>query len=620
MKRIILSGILCLCAFISDAQISSLSQEEGTVSDYIIRYRRATSNPDAAFMQYITAPKNGVYNIKNLSIPHFDINYMVDIDKLAYSTSLVPGHPKHPSFKTNVAISKNSITITLEDNNIFLASDWDERGNAVRPKDPFKPVWGCMNTKTTYSKVIGLCSGINLPCKASYSCTHTSATLSRGTRQPGHSYSNDVVINGKVHRQGSTDYYPPVNFNHKQTITYSIPQMAQNMNMTDREIAALIVLHGVLYIPLNKEYAYWNLSETHQDIITYTLSKLYNFDEKYLISFEQSLNNRFEQEFEVVKELSTSVYRLITKESDAAKVRNEFLGYEKKMKKILPLLSGSRDYAISTLYVNNTIKAHLATTYALDGNFEAMNNVIKDALSVIEEWPFPVVQNFWRSMCHGLFNIGASRPMAHYTGQMFAGLIKNDEALELYSRPKYELEQEGYSDLFSKYIMSTALAMRQGDNSQAENALYIYKQRKEKLAPIVKTIDPSVGIFVCEISFHNAIDKMLKILDETPINRQTVLFPARQGGYTLTKLGMEFYAYYMVALESYNKFLILYRELYDREPTEESSKIFAGMKKTMNEKFLRTSQEAAFDREILDAYSNTNTIQDKTGIMMVEVE
>ncbi len=614
MKKIASLLSAALLTLSASAQLTSLSSiETSDVSDEIINFRRVMNSPDAAFRKKIPAPVNGVYHIKNLNIPHFDINYMVEPSKLAYSSSLVPGHPKHPSFSTELSISAREITITLEDKNIFLDSDWDEQGNAVRPQDPFKPVWGCMNSQTTYKNSIYLTNGTRIPCRARYTCSHTSQTLSRGSRGSAGAYANDKVINGVRHRAGTSDPFPPVNFNHKQTIRYSISQMASAVGLTSKQLAGMIAMYGMICIPLNNEVPLWGLESSHKDIMTYTLAKLYNLNEAYLDSLQERLGKMHEHYwFQLQSKVPNlkKIYEEGTPEAYITAARE----YTSLSERLRPLLRGSK-YSLASIYDNMGIMARIAVSYAKKDNKE-MDNVIKEAEEMYKDEAHYVYFLFHTSFLWETFYALKTAYCAHFGGQMLKNFLANKEAQKYYR--KNENGEKNFSFSLQAYITSVALEGRKGNFSYAERALDIYSGFRilEKKGEFGITFNPETKLFACEVAFYNSLNQMIKIMEKKPINNKTAYYPTSNR--ELTRDAKEFYAHYLVALEAYNAYATLYKEQNQKEPTPENSNGIASMQQMLKTKFVRTAEEKALDNRILEEYGGTQYLQESAHIRMID--
>lgn len=615
MKKIASLLSAALLTLSASAQLTSLSSiETSDVSDEIINFRRVMNSPDAPFLKKIPAPVNGVYHIKNLNIPHFDINYMVEPSKLAYSSSLVPGHPKHPSFSTELSISDREITITLEDKNIFLDSDWDEQGNAVRPQDPFKPVWGCMNSQTTYKNFIYLKNGAKIPCTPTYTCSHSSQTLSRGSRGSAGAYANDKVINGVRHRAGTSDPFPPVNFSHKQTIRYSIPQMAQALDITEDEVAAMIALYGIACIPLNKEISIWWLEDSHRDIMTYTLAKHYYFDEAFLTSIQEGLSSRYESYWNGLIGQVPSLIN-IYKECSPEEFRKYARMYTKTSEKCLPLLRGS-SYALASIYAHMEILAKIAASYAKEDNKE-MDNVIKEAEEMYKDEAYYVYFRFHKAFFTEAYASFKTAYCAHFGGQMLKNFLANKEAQKYYR--KNENGEGDFSALLLAYITSVSAEGRKGNFSYAERALDIYSRFRilEEKGEFGVTFHPNTKLYACEVAFYNSLNQMIKIMEKKPINSKTAYYPI--GNRELTRDAKEFYAHYLVALEAYNAYATLFKEQEKEEPTSENSTGIATMQQMLKTKFVRTSEEKALDNAVLEKYRTSRILQNNTGIEMINI-
>lgn len=615
MKKIASLLSAALLTLSASAQLTSLSSiETSDVSDEIINFRRVMNSPNAPFLKKIPAPVNGVYHIKNLNIPHFDINYMVEPSKIAYSSSLVPGHPKHPSFSTQLSISAKEITITLEDNNIFLDSDWDEQGNAVKPQDPFKPVWGCMNTQTSYKNSIYLTNGTRIPCRARYTCNHTSQTLSRASRGSAGAYANDKVINGVRHRAGTSDPYPPVNFNHKQTIRYSIPQMASAVGLTSKQLAGMIAMYGMIYIPLNKEVSLWGLESSHKDIMTYTLAKLYNLNEAYLDSLQKRLGKMHEHYwFQLTSKTSDliKIYKEGTPEAFRTAAR-EYTGLSERLR---PLLRGSK-YALASIYDNMEIMARIAASYAKEDNKE-LDNVIKEAEEMYKDEAYYVYFRFHKAFFTEAYSFSKTAYCAHFGGQMLKNFLANKEAQKYYR--KNENGEGDFSALLLAYITSVSAEGRKGNFSYAERALDIYSRFRilEEKGEFGVTFHPNTKLYACEVAFYNSLNQMIKIMEKKPINSKTAYYPI--GNRELTRDAKEFYAHYLVALEAYNAYATLFKEQEKEEPTSENSTGIATMQQMLKTKFVRTSEEKALDNAVLEKYRTNRILQNNTGIEMINI-
>lgn len=617
MKRILPLLLMSVFALSSYAQLTSLSPTQtSNVSEEIINFRRVMNSPNAPFLEKIPAPVNGVYHIKNLNIPHFDINYMVEPSKLAYSSSLVPGHPKRPSFSTQLSISTREITITLEDKNIFLDSDWDEKGNAVKPQDPFKPVWGCMNSQTTYKKSIYLTNGTRIPCKPRYTCSHTSQTLSRGSRGSAGAYANDQIINGVRHRAGTSDPYPPVNFNHKQTIRYSIPQMASAVGLTSKQLAGMIALYGMIYIPLNQEVSLWGLESSHKDIMTYTLAKLYNLNEAYLDSLQERLGDMHEYNWHQLSSKTSDLIK-IYKEGTPEAFRTAAREYTSLSERLRPLLRGSK-YALVSIYDNMEIMARIAASYAKEDNKE-LDNVVREAEEMYKDEAYNVYFRFHKAFLFETFKTSFKTAYcAHFGGQMLLRYLANKEAQEYYS--KNENGKEEFSALLLAYITSVSAEGRKGNFTYAERGVDVYSGfcNLEKNGKIAE-IHPDAKLYACEVAFYNSLNQMIKMMERKPINKETALYPFSSAKLELTRDAEIFYAHYLVALEAYNAYAALYKEQNQKEPTPENSKGIASMQQMLNTKFVRTAEERALDNDILEIYRGTEILQNKADVKMIDI-
>ncbi len=604
---------------------SSIGKDDETeLSDGIANIRRIM-NTDASHMKHLSEPVKGVYAIKNISIPHFNISTMVDVDMLAYSSSLTPGHPTKPYYSYYVEVSQQEIVVFLEERDIFLANV-----GLGRPKDPFKPVWNCMDSKTVFEMPIVLENGVTIPCKISYSCLHEAVEMPRGVQAVGDDGSiadHELAKNIKQQRRnskrssgGAKDYYPPINFSHCQIVSFSIPQIASAMNMTTKEAAAMIALYGISRMPLNKDVFIWELEKLERDLISYALVKLYDLDENYLASFEASMvekqTNRISSTQDIGKRLSDIKINKTTKGSDIRAIAVDVANESHKTALIMPEDNPGK-YNMMLTYCN--AKAMEAVSYALDKNTDMMNEKIREAMLFVDKDPYFFL--FFMSLTDYLYDAEIYYPAVFYGIQMFGKLSEKPNKQDFFHSDRRRVQMFLTENLI-KFIQSCTKVALTRDKTAYEKGLEVFQICKKKDMASVVEIKPLTQMSICELSFYYSVSQMLEILSKNTIDKQHIYdYESEYGrivGGAIRWVGKQFYAHYSVALESYNTYCSLYRKFYGKEATEENCESIAAMNKYLKEKFIRLKDEAAFDNTMLNM-NRQGAFNEETNIKMVDI-
>lgn len=178
---------------------------------------------------------------------HFPLNDFRDI--LGYGTPK-EGHPNAPVYIYHVTVTPTSLVFHLIDNNIMLASGTDANGDATTPADPFKQVWGCTSGSHTVSGAqFALPGHHTVKVNGSASCEHSHRVCPRGTESSMLGNGTYVTLpNGqRKEKAGHTDYYPDHCYNHEETVTFHLADMAKECNLTMAQMLNLMLQDGVLY-------------------------------------------------------------------------------------------------------------------------------------------------------------------------------------------------------------------------------------------------------------------------------------------------------------------------------------------------------------------------------------
>lgn len=583
-------------------QMTSLSTNN-VKDEKIARLHYRIDGNDARFRKFITGPVNGVYNIKGytkgniynpesyhgLLIFHFDINEFGD--RLAYASVTIEGIPTQPTFKTDISISKNAITIKLTDNNILLDSDFDQKtGTAVRPKDPFTTVWGCTTGQKTYDLGIRLKNNQNLMSKVSYTCSHSSAVMARNGAS-----SRTNAITGKKTWGGRIDYYPPVNFNHTQTITYSITQIAQNLGITPREAAALIVYEGIQSIPLNKQHSAWELSDVEEDIIRYCLYKLYDLDDQTLMTVETKIKEN------TARSMASSDSNLdkllaikLSPETNADELR---ILAQKTVDQYRKNMSAAVD---EVQYIDAGVGCALAqsfliTSYALKKQYNEVDRLFKEGTQLLSKKMYPLMK-FQMATCYYLSLTKEYDKSAIYGSRAFQLLSEVPNIQDAFTRRDAAEKRQELMYTFQNVILGGLIAAREGKLEARKLALTTYCEFCQ--SPVIETNDNTSSMYACELYFYELIDEMHKALAKQPLNESTY---KEWTTFDLAK----FYINYKLALECMNTYEKLYKIINNTTSTE-NSKGLKSMKSYLQKNFLRTSSEAAFDQIMIKKQFNTS--------------
>lgn len=629
MKKYLVFVIVSLHVLFSNAQLTSFSSivedDRTELSDGIANIRRIMNNTDASYMKHLSEPVKGVYAIKKISIPHFDLNTMVDVDMLAYSISTTPGHPRKPFYSYSVEVSQNEIVVFLEDRDIFLANV-----GSGPPQDPFKPIWNCMNSKTVFEMPVVLENGMTLPCKISYSCLHEAVEMPRGVQIRGDDGSivdNELAKNIMLRRsnrsrsrRGAVDYYAPINFSHNQIVSLSIPQIASTMNMTNKEVAAMIALYGISRMPLNKNVFIWELKKLERDLISYALVKLYDLDENYLTSFDASMAekqaNRISSAQNIGKKLSDIKINKTTKGSDIRAIAVDVANESHKTALIMQE-NNSDKYKVMLTYCD--AKAMEAVSYALDKDTDAMNEKIRETMLFVDKDPYFFL--FFMFLTDYLYDAEIHLPAVFYGTQMFGKLSEKANKQDFFY-PDRRGAQLFLTKNLIKFIQSCTKIALTRDKTAYEKGFEVFQICKKKDMASVVEIKPLTRMAICELSFYYSVSQMLEILSKNTIDKRHVYDNeseyGRIVGGALRRVAKQFYAHYSVALESYNTYCNLYRKEYRKDATEENSEGIAAMNKYLKEKFIRTKDEASFDNSML----NMNTqgrFNEETNIKMINI-
>ncbi|MBQ0049294.1 MAG: hypothetical protein KBT12_03500 [Bacteroidales bacterium] len=576
-------------------QITSLSSNV-VKDEKIARLHNRIDGSDARFRKFISAPVNGVYTINGytkgnindpdsyhgLLISHFDLNAFAL--ELGYASASVAGMPATPTFMTDISISKNAITIKLTDKNILLDSDFDQKtGNAVRPKDPFTRSWGCNSGKRTYDLGIRLKNNFNLMSKVSYTCSHSSTVMSRNGAS-----SRTNAITGKKTWGGRIDYYPPVNFNHTQTITYSITQMAQTLGVTPKEIAALIVYEGIQSIPLNNQNSVWELTNVEEDIIRYCLHTLYSLDDEFMMSVEAKIKNNAASGMASSKgDLEKLLAIKLSPETNAEELRGLA---QKTVDQFRKHMAAAIDEAqsIDAGVGCALAQSFLITAYALKKQYKEVERLWKEGLELFGEKMYPYMK-FQMATCFYLSSIEEYEKSVIYGAHVFYVLSENPNIQRAFTRVDAADKRQELMNTFRNVIFGGLMAAREGKKAPQDLALMAYREFCQ--SPVIETNNYVSSMYACELYFYELIGDMQKSLGKKPLNERTY---KEWDTFELAK----FYNNYSLALECMNSYEKLYKIIYKTTSTE-NSKGIKSMNNYLQKNFFRTSEEAAFDRKML---------------------
>lgn len=612
--QILSFAFCCLMQQSAHAQITSLGGNDDGGNESVKGIHFKFDNPNASFKKHIPEPVNGVYKISGKTtgmisdpnsyqgklIPHFDMGgYMGFLMPLEYAYSgAAAGQPTNPSFVSDLSISKTAITFKLTDKNIFIASGFDENGDAVRPKDPFTLIWGCTAGTRTYNLGIQLGNGFIIDTKPSYTCTHSSQVLPRTGRAPGQDEavatskaSVRVTTGGLKVRTANADYFPPVNFTHTQTITYSISQMAQLCGLTDKEMAAMIVLYGIKTIPLNKTNCAWRLKDTDSDIISYCLYKLYNLDDATITATEQKMKDKLQEKLNANNSDLDKLYAI----KDFKNVNGaELLALAKPIAercKKAAFDTTDRDQLdkAATQYAN--AHAYVVLAYALQNNMQEASKQFVDGANLFQGLPY--LQRFYKILVSEKLTLAKKWDMAAFcSADMFRDLSASPaQKKELTDTAKVtRIMSDRIRQNFGFMMLNAHAACRAGEKRSRDMVLDAYRNFAD--APFILN-NYNYSMAACELLFYQVIDEMREMLDEKPINRETAFYAGRLDG-----RAERFYGNYQLALQAYNTYVELYKKDNNGKPIEESVGLKC-MDKYMKENFYRTSEEKAFDEEML---------------------
>lgn len=594
--------------------IQNIMAQESAKS-ILAELHRRIDNPNANFRQYISSTENGTYAIKGytkgstndpdsykgLLIPHFDINIFGD--NLAYASGAAPGLPTTPAFKSDLLISKTAITIKHIDNDIYLDSEFDSKtGNAIKPKDPFTTLWQCKSGQYTYDLPIVLDGYYYLNCRASYTCSHSSKVMPR----TGRSASDDEFLensnagirtlpNGQKYKTGSYDAYPPVNFNHTQTVTFSLTQMAQNLGCSTQELAALMVYHGIKMIPLNKDMiSFWVPSDMEKDILSYCLYKLFNLNDELILTTLEKFNNNTVRSTE---ELDSEIARLEENKLSPSTNADELMTLAKK---ISVRCRNNADKSFESLLRINALsqfcvaQSYLATAYALKKDFTNADRIVDETKEYLDYRMMDLaLLRFY--MLHS-YHVGCIKEyeLATSFGCVAFNFIHEKTVLEefLSSPEAVEDLKNDVNTTFVNVIQNATAADRTGAPKARGLALNVYQTFFN--SPLV-TISPKLSLNACELFFYSLIDEMRNSLENEPLNQDTAYFMGR-----ITNRAKEFYNNYQLALEILHTiYPPKYEEWYKKSISESQGITY--MQEYMKKNFYRTAEEDAFDKKMLES-------------------
>lgn len=600
------------------AQTTSLSSNnEG--NSVLAKLHMRIDNPNANFRKYISPDQNDSYTIrgytsgnisdpnsyKGMLIPHLDINIFGD--KLAYASAAAQGLPTTPSFKSSLLISKNVITIKLSDNDIYLDSEFDPKtGAAIKPKDPFSILWQCTSGQHTYDLPIILEGYFYLNCKASYVCSHSSKVLPRTGRSAmddelleNSNAGEKILPNGQRIKTGSYDAYPPVNFNHTQTVTYSLTQMAQSLGCSTQELAALMVYHGIKIIPLNKDkLSFWKLSDTEKDILSYCLYKLFNLNDAIIMATVEKFNNKTASATESInKELDKLLSIQLSPDTNADELRALAKVLSEKCR-------NNADKSFDDLLKTNALnqfyvaQSYLTTAYALKKQYIEADRLVKETKEYLENQIRPVaLLRYYMTQCYQLGQIKEFDKAVSCGGVAFDYINEISSLEKFLSMPGAKDVKDELNLTFANIITDAIAADRTGNSKARLSALNVYQAYF--YSPLI-TVNAKQSLSACELLFYFLIDELRDSLRKKPMNQQTAYFMGRIDDRT-----KEFYHNYQLALEILNTtYPKLYEEAYQKSISESFGMKY--MQEYMKKNFYRTPEEDAFDKKMLNTkYSGT---------------
>lgn len=260
--------------------IPSFAQSD---NDRIIILRQLLNSP-TSFEGLVKSTSAGAYQINDISASYLSdqpIPYTYAYGSpVAYGTASSPSGPYCKAYAT---ITTSGIMIKQIDNDIFVHASWNSKGRYVRPKDPFTEIWNCKTGQKNISSYIELGNSVKIPVTISYTCKHSSKTISRGS---------SFRMGGKA----QVDYYPPENFNHEKTVVLNFNKAAQYLGISVRELAVLMAYHGVY------ELHDWSLTNKESQALTYILCKIFKLSINDLIDGKQTLEKKNDSNFRRIEQ------------------------------------------------------------------------------------------------------------------------------------------------------------------------------------------------------------------------------------------------------------------------------------------------------------------------------
>lgn len=626
--------ILCLSTFFLQNSHALFMSSRNNGDNSLAQLHSRIDNRNDEFQQYVSAPVNGVYTIKGsitnlgdvdtykgLLIPHFDINNEVLEDNYAYSSIMAPGLPTTPAYYSTLSISKTAITIKNTDKDIYIDSDFDPKtGNAVRPKDPFTKLWSCTSGKHTYTLPVTIEGFRTIKCTVSHTCSHSSKVLPRNGRSADEDdflWNSNAGVktlpNGKKYKTGSYDAYPPVNFNHTQTITYSLTQMAQSIGCTTKELAALIVYYGINEIPLNKdEKCVWYLEYLHTKVLSYCLYKLFDLDDATIRATVDKFNGNSHESTapsapnvekpkntdntlaSLEKELDKLTSIQLSPSTNAEELRVMAKGLSDKYRAIADNASMDLDQinALNCFYI---AQGSLIVSYVLKKEYSEADRLYKDTEEYFTKKGkfFPHIR-FYMYLCYKLSQIKEFERSAN-CGLAAFNLLDNDPQVKGYiTQPAYKEVVKELDYTYFRVLDAGLSADRAGYHSPRIPALNLY--RSYFSSPLV-TNNRKTSLKACEMYFYCLIDEMHDILDKGPINKQTAYYKGQ-----LVDRAREFYNNQQLMNEVVHSYIILYKEENKKDILES-----VGIKCMMEYKeknLYRSSKDEIFDQKMLKTKHN----------------